>query len=119
MYYKLKTPCKDCPYRKDLDVRLRGWLGRPRAEELALKVLKQGNNFPCHKTIDRKDNGDYRYTSKESQCAGAAIMQIKAGNPSQWMQVSERMGFDSGAKDLDLDAPVFDSPKDFIEFHTL
>lgn len=124
MHYKLKTPCKDCPFRKDLSSHLKGWLGNPRAKQIANDVLEHGANFPCHKTSTHSAQGDkkrggYIYTEKESQCAGAAIMQIKANNPSQWMQISERLGFDTGVKDLDLDSPVFENPEQFIEFHTL
>ena len=119
MKYRLKTPCKDCPFRKDLPEQLKGWLGKPRAEQLSIDVLKHGSNFPCHKTIHRDDTGHYEYQEKESQCAGAAIMQIKSNHPSQWMQISERIGFDTGSKNLDLDAPVFDTPEDFIKFHSL
>lgn len=118
MHYKLKTPCKDCPYRKDLKPSLKGWLGRSRAEELATQVLRHGNNFPCHKTTNLDGADGYEYHEGESQCAGAGIMQLKANNPSQWMQISERMGFDVGFKQLDLNAPVFDSAEEFIEFHT-
>lgn len=123
MHYKLKTPCKNCPYRKDLKQALKGWLGRERAEELARDVLFHGNTFPCHKTTtldggDDSDESGYVYTDKESQCAGAGIMQLKADNPSQWMQIAGRMGWDIGVENLDLNAPVFDTAQDFIEFHT-
>lgn len=122
--FKLKKPCKNCPFRSDLPAHLKGWLGKPRSEQIALDVLKRGANFACHKTTTHSNDGDenrsgYLYTEKESQCAGAAIMQIKADNPSQWMQVSERLGFDTGVKDLDLDSPVFENPEQFIEFHSL
>lgn len=122
--FKLKKPCKNCPFRSDLPAHLKGWLGKPRSEQIALDVLKRGANFACHKTTTHSNDGDenrsgYLYTEKESPCAGAAIMQIKADNPSQWMQVSERLGFDTGVKDLDLDSPVFENPEQFIEFHSL
>jgi len=123
MYYKLKTPCKDCPFRKDLPKYLKGWLGNQRAQQIADDVLERGVTFPCHKTTTHSAQGDenrggYLYTDKESQCAGAAIMQIKANNPSQWMQIAERLNFDTGVKDLDLESPVFDSPVEFVKFHT-
>lgn len=124
MKFKLKTPCKDCPFRKDLPKHLNGWLGNARAKQIANDVLIHGENFACHKTTTHSKDGDqnrsgYLYTEKESQCAGAAIMQLKADNPSRWMQISERLGFDTGFKDLDLDSPVFDTPQQFIEFHSL
>lgn len=126
MNYKLKTPCKNCPFRKDLPKDLEGWFGKSRAQQIADDVLKHGFNFACHKTTTHSDDGDedrsgYLYTEKESQCAGAAIMQIKDNNPSQWMQISTRMGLavELGIDKLELNAPVFDTAKDFIAFHSM
>lgn len=48
--FKLKRPCKDCPFRKDLSPHLKGWLGKERAEGIAFDTFKTGQSFPCHKT---------------------------------------------------------------------
>lgn len=124
MEYKLKSPCANCPFRKNQIGPHPIVLGKGRAEGLVRDVLIHGGSFACHKTTsfdgeyDDEDSTGYQYTDKESQCAGAGIMQIKSNRTSSWMQISERMGWDIGVKNLDLDSPVFDSAEDFMEFHT-
>ena len=49
----VKTPCKDCPFRKDC---LKGWLGKERMHQ----ILSQ-SSFACHK-------------DKTLQCAGHMII---------------------------------------------
>lgn len=122
--FRLVSPCKDCPFRSDLPSHLRGWLGHDRAKQIATSVFELGQSFQCHKTTeytdDDLDNG-YKLKGCESQCAGASIMQIKLGRPSQWMQVAERLGMKKeieAIQRLDLDAPVFESAQAFIDYHT-
>lgn len=134
--FKLKRPCKECPFRKDLPEHLKGWLGKERAEGIAFDTFKTGQSFPCHKTTgtmhsddeyDEYDDWDDEakptpYDQNTSQCAGAAIMQIKTDNPSAYMQTAERLGWTKeveAMKQLDLDSPVFDTPENFIKFHSL
>lgn len=127
--FKLRRPCKDCPFRKDRELN-KGWLGRARAEDIARTTFLMGKDFLCHKTThdddgdgySYDDNDEYRYKLKgtESICAGASIMQIKLNKTSAWMQIAERLGFDDqiqAMKQLDLDSPVFDSEQDFIDCH--
>lgn len=123
--FNLSKPCVDCPFRKD-GTKIGLVLTQERAIEIAESVFNMGDNFPCHKTSYHNDDGEYEYNNKESQCAGAAIMQIKTNNPSRWQQVVERFakaGYSSFQEDytrlknLDLDSPVFDSIQDFIKFH--
>lgn len=127
--FKLSSPCKNCPFRNDLPAHNKGWLGKARAEGIAFSTFKMGQSFPCHKTTggarDDEDgeheDGTYTYDEKTSQCAGAAIMQIKTGNPSAYMQIAERLGWTKeveAMKRLDMDSPVFETPDQFIEFHT-
>lgn len=126
--FKLKHPCKECPFRNDLPEHLKGWLGKERAEGIAFDTFKTGQSFPCHKTTslgehdEREENErSFVYNAQTSQCAGAAIMQIKTDNPSAYMQVAERLGWAKeveAMKQLDLDLPVFDTVADFIKFHS-
>lgn len=130
--FKLKRPCKDCPFRKDLPEHLKGWLGKVRVEGIAFNTFKMGQSFPCHKTTgtmhsdyEYDDWGDEAkptpYDQNTSQCAGAAIMQIKTDNPNAYMQIAERLGWTKeieAIKQLDLDSPVFDTVADFVEFHS-
>lgn len=121
--YRLVSPCKDCPFRSDLPAHLKGWLGRERATQIARSLFTLGQTFQCHKTTEHNEDDEDGYKLKgcEFQCAGASIMQIKLDCQSQWMQVAQRMGYKKeteAIKRLDLDAPVFDSPEAFIEFHS-
>lgn len=126
--FKLKHPCKECPFRKDLPEHLKGWLGESRAKGIAFDTFKTGQSFPCHKTTslgehdEREENErSFVYNAQTSQCAGAAIMQIKTDNPSAYMQIAERLGWTKeieAIKQLDLDSPVFDTVADFIKFHS-
>ena len=126
--FKLKRPCKECPFRKDLPEHLKGWLGESRAKGIAFDTFKTGQSFPCHKTTslgehdEREENErSFVYNAQTSQCAGAAIMQIKTDNPSAYMQVAERLGWTKeveAMKQLDLDSPVFNTVADFIKFHS-
>lgn len=124
MEFKLKNPCKECPFRKDLPEALKGWLGKLRAEQIIADHFFHGATFPCHKTTsaigwDDEENKDgYVFTGDEIPCAGAAIMQIKNDNPSQWMQVSSRLNIKTEIEKLDLNSPVFETPEDFIKFHS-
>lgn len=127
--FRMKAPCKDCPFRSDIPD-LKGWLGRERAQGIAFDTFRMGHSFPCHKTVDHDqeekydEDGNEIYTYKptgcESQCSGASIMQIKTGYTSAWMQISERLGFTAEVEarnNLDLNAPVFETVEDFINFH--
>lgn len=116
--HKLKKPCQNCPFMK----KAKGYdpvrLNKARAESIAKSVFVVGENFGCHKTTTH-DDMEYQYTNSESQCAGAAIMQINNDMLSTWMQIAMRMGWskEMGIDDLDLSASVFETPQDFINFH--
>lgn len=126
--FNLKRPCKDCPFRTDLPEHTKGWLGEQRASEIIHSVLRMGMSFPCHKTTsgarDTDDEGNltpYVYDRSTKQCAGAAILQIKTGNTSAYMQVAERLGWTKeieAMKSLELDSPVFATGDDFISYHS-
>lgn len=129
--FKLKRPCKDCPFRKD-GTSINLILGHERAKGIAFDTFKTGQSFPCHKTTGTMHSDDEYddwgneakptpYDQNTSQCAGAAIMQIKTDNPSAYMQIAERLGWTKeveAMKQLDLDSPVFDTVADFIKFHS-
>lgn len=109
MSYALTKPCKDCPFRHDI----RPFLRRARAEEI-VEGLERGE-FPCHKTLECTDDEEGTRVGKKSQhCAGALIMLEKVDRPSQMMRIAERIGMYDRTK-LDMDAPVFDDPQDFID----
>ena len=121
MNFKLKKPCEKCPFRTDLPPDLKGWLGKSRSEQIVFDNFFHGGTFPCHKTTETNDEGKDINLGNRIPCAGAAIMQIKADNPSQWMQIATRLGMahELGLDQLELDSPVFDTPENFIKFHSL
>lgn len=113
--FDLTKPCSSCPFRTDVPF----YLHPGRAKEIA-EALLAGQTFQCHKTVpyDRgaeTDDGETTYPvlPDAQHCAGAAIMLEHMGQPNQWMQVCERMGW-RDPKALDLDAPVFRTAAEFI-----
>lgn len=65
----VKTPCKNCPYRKDK----KPYLTPERGEELAYYATGRFNDFPCHKTMvpdEESEDGEMTYTGKTKTCAG-------------------------------------------------
>lgn len=113
MNFDLVRPCKDCPFRSDV----RAYLSKRRVREIIDAITRQQGTFSCHKTNEfgEDENGNSRTieTSKTQHCAGALIMLERLERPNQMMRISERLGFYDRTK-LDMDAPVFNSPKEMI-----
>lgn len=84
----MKSPCGQCPFRKDC---LKGWLGAERAEEIANET-----SFVCHKDHSR-------------QCSGS--MQLNPMNT--FAQIGERMGL----VELKGREKIFDTKQDMINHH--
>jgi len=96
----IKTPCKDCPFRKDTQ---KGWLGKERIEE----ILNQ-KSFVCHKTVDYK-NGDM---NGRLQCAGHMHM---LDGKNEFVALARMLNIDTGLTGREL---VFNNPKDCIKHHS-
>ena len=106
MKFNLTCPCSDCPFLADT---LSGWLGKARAQGLAHDIAVEGRTFACHKTTHRPQ-------IEHSHCAGAAIMQERAGQVGQMLQIAERLGLYDPEK-LDLGAPVHQDWTAFVRRH--
>jgi hypothetical protein len=83
--------------------------------------LTQGQQtFACHKTtISVEDHEGYSAKQagpKSQHCAGAMILLKKIGRANQMMRWMERLG-GYHPRRLDMTAPVFDSPAEFINAH--
>lgn len=104
MKFDLKQPCGNCPFRRDC---LPEWLGQERAEGI-IGTIENGGTFQCHKTK----------TANSQHCAGALILAKKAfGGFNGLVSLACATGrFDCQA--LDLNAPVFETPGEFIEHHS-
>jgi len=74
----IKTPCKHCPFRRDV----KPVLTPERGEELAYAATNPYNSFLCHKTMeydDYDDDGDMKATEDSKTCAGFLTLQINEG----------------------------------------
>jgi len=91
-----KTPCKNCPFRKDT---LKGWLGAER-----MKGIIQQRSFVCHKTTQKE-------MKDRLQCAGHMILM---GEDNGFVSLAKLFGHDTQLKGQDL---IFDSKEDCIDHH--
>lgn len=103
MNFALKKPCSNCPFRKDV-ANQQGWLGEMRARDIMEGL------------IDADEDGNASETRKSQHCAGAMILLHKIGMPNQAMRIAGRLGM-YRYEDLDHEAPIFDSPEEFISWH--
>lgn len=110
MNFDLRTPCPHCPFRTDIPSYLSG---PERAKEIVDAIAN--GTFSCHNTVDHDEWGDGQNIPREEEqfCAGALIMLEKIDRPGQMMRIAERLGFYDRTK-LNMDAPVFDDPEEFI-----
>lgn len=110
MKFDLKRPCKDCPFRTDINFYLR----TDRVKEICHSITVDDATFACHKTTQHDDEGDLQVTKKSQHCAGALIMLEKIDRPNQMTRIMERLGgYDR--REMAMKAPVFDSPSHMIE----
>jgi hypothetical protein len=116
MNYSMIKHCSNCPFLKEGGVPLR----KSRIREIGGMMLSgQGGTFPCHKTVDYRDdeeNGCYHPTEGNSHCAGALIFAEK-GNPAgtQMMRIAERIGlYDRRKLDAASFPKVWDSLKQWL-----
>lgn len=86
----IKTPCRDCPFRKDT---LKGWLGESR-----MKEILAADSFVCHKKTTM-------------QCAGHMLIN---GLDNGFVRLAERMGIELDLKGREL---VFDTQSECVEHH--
>lgn len=89
--FDVKQPCKDCPFRKDAD--MRHSLGPDRMKEIVSNLLDDDNKtFTCHKTIDydNRQNKD-----QEQMCMGSMVFLHKIGRPT----ISQRLAYAWGHLD--------------------
>lgn len=110
MNHNLKKPCANCPFRTDI----KPFLKMERAQDIVDSIVGMQQSFPCHKTVDYSEHSEGVETSKSEMCAGAMIMLEKINEPTQMMRISERLGMYDFTR-LDMSAPVFDTPEDFVE----
>lgn len=94
------TPCAKCPWR----VKFKGdddYLRPGRRAGIMRDMLADGT-FPCHESIDHADEGSDDYDeleiedgidySKSVECAGAALVLLRAERSTNMLRVLERIG---------------------------
>ncbi|WP_151708837.1 DUF6283 family protein [Acinetobacter brisouii] len=120
--FKLKRPCKNCPFRNDVEIQ-KGWLGEARARNIYEDTLLAGKVFPCHKTVEHEDyEGDdpqqFALQPQNNFCAGALILMEKNGDAikSNAIRMAERLRLYDHKK-LDMNSPVFETADEFITWH--
>ncbi len=110
---RLKSPCRNCPFRTDI----LPFLESARAQDLARMLGDNGGtHFVCHKTVEYNNDDGGKITPDTKVCAGAMILAAREGRTSQIQQVGQRLGLWS-PDELDMAAPVYASFKDFIDAH--
>lgn len=115
MLYDLKTPCEDCPFRKDV----RFHEGIYDALKDYEEHIPKGNLIhTCHKTDKRADGYQENYKKDKPQhCAGLLIMLEKMGIPNTLMEYKEALN--EKIEGLDMEAPVFNTLKEMRETYEL
>lgn len=105
LHFDLRTPCSNCPFRRD---------SKPH-EGMPAKIVQLfeawtglGNAaFTCHRTDPNSDWPPARnYRGPLQHCAGFMILMEKAKEPSEPMRKAAREGRFDRTK-LNLNAPVF------------
>lgn len=127
--YNRKLPCNACPFRPNS---LPGWLGDYAPAEI-IDCIRYEIPFYCHQEIENlpqsgtidletaqlnaEANGydmeDWRmHLDAINHCAGALIMAKKMAKLPRDRRAS------NAVKNISLNAPVFQTPEDFIDYHT-
>ena len=110
--FKLKKPCKRCPFRKGQGELFN--LGTDRCLEIF-----NSDAFQCHETVDYGHFEDERLRQGKNpqQCAGVMSLLHRANLPNQIMRVAERLG---AANFAEIDhRDVYGSIADAIEAHSV
>ena len=107
--YTLKSPCKDCPFRCDVN----RYLSPERAQGI-MDDSYEDANFYCHQTVDYSgEDSEGKVVDKSRVCAGFLVTMEKEGRANQPTRIAERIGlYDRGQ--LDMDAPTYPSMRDWV-----
>ena len=117
MRFDLREPCTHCPFRSD-ETRI-AFGGRERAEEIEEQAYRHG--FPCHVSAEVREDpvtGEEGFVAGErtQHCAGYLLLQLRDGGGTPWPGIgNDEELADRLAGQLDWNAPVFETAKDFIE----
>ena len=118
MNFNLKSPCADCPFRRDS---LHGWLGEDRAREIIRDTVLSDAPFFCHKTTGAgqwsEDGDQYQASGAEQVCAGMLHLEHKCNAGGNFSVRLARMFKGFRYEDLKNADLVFDTTNQFIRHH--
>lgn len=117
--FKLKRPCKNCPF-SPLETRIT-FADLERAEEIEESAYRNG--FPCHLSAintqededgNENEDGGYVFGAKTQHCAGAIMMYL-AGGESEWPGIDndDDLG-EALSLHMDWTAPHYEGVDDFL-----
>lgn len=115
MMFKLKAPCKNCPFRKDKPHQ-KGWLGSERAREIYEDLAERDSFFSCHKTVNYGSEST-GLDSNNKFCAGAIGVLQNDGKDlnNRNIRIAYMLGLlKKGEINIEN---VFNSGNDFISWH--
>lgn len=85
MHYNMTTPCPECPFLNQRNMRNAFPLQR-------LKDFASGE-FACHQACDPNEDDEFEARGDDTpHCAGALIFNEKRNSPTQMMRICERIG---------------------------
>lgn len=94
-HFRLKRPCKNCPFRKTGGIELEPGRLQGIVDDL---VSNDQTTFQCHETVHGKsggewnDEGRYEPSGQEAMCVGAMIYLEKRGRPTVAMRLGQLWG---------------------------
>ncbi len=103
--YRLTSPCSQCPFRTDIEFRLRP----DRARDIWDSISKRDEQFICHKTMDLEP-------VKVRVCAGSMILLTHENKlmDNHALRFAAAFGYLDPDK-LDTDAPVFTEAEAWVQ----
>lgn len=105
---KRKTPCKECPFRRDST---RGWLGSDNPDSFLDLTLRDAD-MPCHMDIDYSDKQWATTQEPTAQmCAGAQIFQ------KNYMKMPRDPDVLETWNNVKESVHVFATPEEFLIHH--
>lgn len=108
----MRQPCKDCPFRSDAP---HHGLSLATSRRILDDILGD-TGFPCHKTVDYSEEGQWRLTEKTTHCVGAVIFteHVRPGGFKGNLSFRSTALFSDELNDLDFQTPVFKTVEEFI-----
>lgn len=111
MKFQLRKPCRDCPF-----LRGRGYLHPQRAEQIANYVLRDDKTFACHKHLKgHGEDGEAIQSTTDQHCAGALLMDKKAGHPNAMIRFARMLGIYDA--DQLKDADIYETAEEMRDGH--